>query len=124
MSWIVRNIDWILIVSGLATCSMLAMALAPRWATELIFGEEVSGAIANVVARTWGAMIFASGVALVCSAYVPAIRVPVMLLSVAGKLSFSATVLAQDLRGKPAFPMALGDIAIAALFVWYLVNKA
>ena len=120
MSWIVANIRWILIVSGLATSSMLAMAVAPRFAVRYVFGEEASGAVSDVMARTWGVMIFASGAALIYAAFDEAVRVPVMVLAIIGKGAFSASVLASNLRRQRAFSMALADLVMVALFAWYL----
>lgn len=120
MSWIGANIVWILIVCGAATSSMLAMAIAPRFMVGYVFGEQATGAISNVMARTWGAMIFASGMALVYAAFVPTVRVPVMVLAVIGKGAFCGSVLLSGLRRQRAFTMALADLAMIALFVWYL----
>jgi len=121
VSWIAQNIVWILIVCGVATCSMLAMAVAPRFAVRYVFGEEASGAVSDVMARTWGVMIFASGAALIYAAFDESVRLPVIVLAIIGKGAFSASVLASNLRKQRAFAMALADLAMVALFAWYLV---
>ncbi len=120
MSWIARNIGWILVVCGVATSSMLAMAIAPRFTVGYVFGEQASGAISEVMARTWGAMIFASGLALIYAAFDPSVRVPVLVLAIIGKGTFSTSVLMSGLRRERAFTMALADLVMIALFVWYL----
>ncbi len=121
MSWIAANIRWILIVCGVATSSMFSMAVAPRFAVRYVFGEEASGAVSDVMARTWGVMIFASGVALVFAAFDVSVRTPVMVLAIVGKAAFSASVLMSNLRKQRAFAMALADLVMVALFAWYLV---
>ena len=121
MSGIAVNIVWILIVCGAATSSMAAMAIAPRLAVRYVFGEEASGAFADVMARTWGAMIFASGLALIYAAFDASVRVPVMVLAIIGKATFSAAVLGSRLRRQRAIIMALTDLVMVALFVWYLL---
>jgi lipid-A-disaccharide synthase-like uncharacterized protein len=120
VSWIAANIVWLLIVCGAATCSMAAMAIAPRFTVRYIFGEEASGAVADVMARTWGVMILASGLALIYAAVDASIRVPVMALAIIGKATFSASVLASRLRRQRAVVMAVADLGMVALFVWYL----
>ena len=120
MNWIVHNIVWILIACGIATSSMLAMAIAPRFMVRYVFGEQASGAVSDVMARTWGVMIFASGAALIYAAFDETVRVPVMVLAVIGKAAFSASVLTTGLRRQRAFAMALADVAMVALFAWYL----
>jgi hypothetical protein len=122
MGWIAQNIFWILIVSGAATCSMLGMALAPRVAVRLIFGEDITTASGLLMARSWGAMIFVSGLLLIASAYRPDFRTPVLLNAIAGKLGFSLLVFANGrrYRARPAFAMAIGDLVIVILLLWYL----
>jgi hypothetical protein len=123
MSWIGENIDWVLIVCGAATCSMLSMTLAPRFATRFVFGEELTSPAQVLIARSWGAMIFVSGLLLIVSASHPDFRLPVMLNAIAGKLGFTLLVFANGGRysAKPAFPMAIADLVIVALFVWYFL---
>jgi hypothetical protein len=120
--WIADNIGWILAVSGLLTCSMLAMAVAPRFASRFIFGEDIANASQTLVARSWGALIFASGLMLIYAAWHPEVRLPILLYSITGKLGFVVLVFAnQRFRKQRAFAMALGDLAIVALLGWYVV---
>lgn len=125
MRWIVQNIDWVLIVSGLLTCSMISMALAPRFAMRSTFGEVAEGPVANLIARSWGAMIFASGLMLIYAAWHAEARLPILLFSIVGKLGFVALVLAEPRFRRPsALIAALGDVVIVALLSWYLVAAA
>ena len=94
MNWIVEDIDWILIVSGVLTCSMIVMALAPHVAMRATFGEIADGPVANLIARSWGALIFASGLMLIYAAYHAEARLPILLYSIAGKLGFIGLVVA------------------------------
>jgi hypothetical protein len=120
--WIVANIDWILIVAGLLTCSMISMALAPRFAMRSTFGEIAEGPVANLIARSWGAMIFASGLMLIYAAWHAEARLPILLYAIAGKLGFIALVLAEPrFRRSGALAAAAGDLVIVALLAWYLI---
>jgi len=122
VSWIAANIGWVLVVSGLLTCSMVAMALAPQFAMRATFGESAQGPVANLIARSWGAMIFASGLMLVYAAYHPDVRLPILLYSIAGKLGFIALVMAEPrFRRTNAVVAAGGDFVIVALLTWYLL---
>jgi len=125
VNWVDHNIFWVLAVSGAATSSMLLQALAPRFAVRFIFGEEISGAAALLIARSWGAMIFVSGLLLIVSAYHPQFRLPVLLNAIAGKLGFTLLVFASGRRyvARPAFAMALADLVMVALFAWYLAAR-
>jgi hypothetical protein len=65
-------------------------------------------------------MIFASGIALAYAAFDASVRVPVMALAIMGKGAFCASVLLSGLRRQRAFTMALADLVMIALFIWYL----
>lgn len=54
VSWIVVNIHWIMIPSGLLTMTMVYAALAPEAALRSTFGESVSGSVADIVVRRLG----------------------------------------------------------------------
>jgi hypothetical protein len=116
---------WVLIACGAATCSMLVQALAPRFAVRFIFGEEIATPSGLLMARSWGAMVFVSGLLLVASAYHPEFRVPVLLNAIAGKFGFVALVIANGRRylARPAFATALADVVMVVLFIWYLAAR-
>jgi hypothetical protein len=121
MRWIVSNIDWILIVSGAATCSMLLQALAPRLAWRTVFGEEAQGFVAEFMARSWGVMIFAAGLLMIYAAWHSEARFPILLYAIVGKLSFTLQVFAAPrLYRRLAFVLAWADLVIIGLLGWYL----
>ncbi|HEX3674812.1 MAG TPA: hypothetical protein VHU87_11095 [Rhizomicrobium sp.] len=125
MNWAAQNMFWVLIACGAATCSMLVQALAPRFAVRFIFGEEIATPSGLLMARSWGAMVFVSGLLLVASAYHPEFRVPVLLNAIAGKFGFVALVIANGRRylARPAFATALADVVMVVLFIWYLAAR-
>ena len=65
MSWIVANIHRIMILSGVLTMTMIYAALAPEAALRSTFGENVSGPVADIVVRNWGALIALVGAMLI-----------------------------------------------------------
>ena len=125
MSWIASNIFWVLLISGIATCSMLLQAIAPRVAVRFIFSEDIASASGLLMARSWGAMVFVSGLLLIASAYHPEFRLPVLLNAIAGKLGFTLLVFANGRRylARPAFAMALADLVMVVLFICYLAAR-
>ena len=102
---------------------MILPFLAPRYATNTMFGEALDGPLANLVVRNWGQMIFASGLLLIWAAYDPASRTPILLFSIFGKLTFIGLVVREGGRWakKSAMVAAIGDLGLVALFVWYLL---
>ena len=61
MTWVVDNIQAILVVCGLLTVSMLQFTLMPRRAARTFFGETVEGPMADVAVRGWGLLIALTG---------------------------------------------------------------
>jgi hypothetical protein len=122
MDWVVQDIDWILTVSGVLTFSMVLMMLAPRFALRTTFGEAVEGRLADLVSRSWGEMIAASGLLLIYAAYHPEARLPILLYSIAGKTGFIMLTLSKGYRGANAMIAVVADTIMVALFAWYLLT--
>jgi hypothetical protein len=117
MGWIVQNIDWVLVVSGLGTCSVVLMALAPAVAQRSFFGQIAEGPVANLIARSWGVMVFA-----IYAAYHAEARLPILLYAIVGKGSFVVlTAATPAFRMKTAGFLAVLDLVIIALLGWYLI---
>jgi hypothetical protein len=123
MSWIVANIDWVLIVCGALTSTMLLPMIAPRFAFNSMFGEVADGALGDLLARNWGQMIFATGLLLIYASYHAEARMPILVFASFTKLTFAVLVLSNSGRyaRKLAMPVALGDLIMVGLFVWYLL---
>lgn len=124
MSWISANIEWVMIVSGVLTASMILQAIAPRYALMQTFGEDLPGPLGEAFTRLLGFVIFLVGALLIYTAPDPAAREPVLIMAVTGKTAFAGLVFRQGSRWlkKPAALMAAGDMVMVALFVWYLAG--
>jgi hypothetical protein len=126
MSWIADNIQWVMIVSGLLTLTMIYAAVAPRAALRANFGETLEGPLAEIVVRNWGALIALIGVMLLYGAYDPAVRNFALAIAAASKVIFIALVLSQGgryLRAQAGLAVVV-DLAMVALFAWYLFGAA
>lgn len=123
MSWIVANMRWIMVVSGVLTFTMIHAALAPEAALRSTFGETLSGPLAQVVVRNWGALIALFGAMLVYGAFHPPQRPVILAGAATGKAIFIGLVLAQGGRylGQQAAVAVIVDVVMIALFAWYLV---
>jgi hypothetical protein len=53
-----------MILSGVLTMTMIDAALAPEAALRSTFGEIVSGPVADIVVRNWGALVALVGAVL------------------------------------------------------------
>jgi hypothetical protein len=123
MSWIVTNMDWVLIVCGALTATMLLPMIAPRFAFKHMFGEVAEGPLGELLTRSWGQMIFATGLLLIYAAHHEQARLPILVFASFTKLTFAALVLSNGGRygRKLAMPIAVGDLSMVGLFVWYLL---
>jgi hypothetical protein len=120
MHFVVRNIRWIMLVSGALTCTMAYAAIAPQSALLAIFGETLQGPMAEIVVRNWGVLITLIGAMLIYGAFHPPVRALVLAVAGISKLAFAALVLTQGSRylGQQA------GVAIAIDLVWVAVFGA
>ena len=69
MNWIVANMKWIMLVSGVMTCTMVYVAVAPEAALRATYGETLQGSLAQIVVRSWGSVITIIGAMLIYGAF-------------------------------------------------------
>lgn len=123
MGWIVANIDWIMVVSGVLTSTMIFAAIAPKAALRANFGETLDGPLAEIIVRNWGALIALIGAMLIYGAFDPASRTIILMVAAASKVVFIALVLSQGGRylRRQVGTAVLIDVVMVGLFAWYLV---
>jgi hypothetical protein len=121
MNWVISRMKWVMLVSGILTCTMILAAIAPRVALELTFGDAISGPIAEIVVRNWGALIAIIGAMLIYAAYNPASRPLVLVVAVVSKLIFISLnlVYGPQFLEKSALAIIVDSVMIA-LFLIYL----
>jgi hypothetical protein len=117
MNFIVSKIKWIMLVSGVLTCTMVYAAIAPQAALLSTFGETLHGPLAEIVVRNWGALITLIGAMLVYGAFNPAVRGLALMIAGASKLVFIILVLSYGGR----YLSQQAGIAIAIDFVWVVL---
>ena len=120
MNWIVTYIKWIMLVSGVLTCTMVYAAIAPQDALRSTFGETLDGPVAEIVVRNWGALIALMGAMLIYGAFNPAARPLALIVAGISKLIFIALVLSHGGR----FLGHQAGIAIANDLVWVVIFAA
>jgi hypothetical protein len=110
VDWIVDNIHWIMLVSGILTATMIFAAIAPQMALRATFGETLEGPLVEVVVRNWGAFDEPS-------------RPVILVFAAATKLIFIALVVAQGTRylRRQAGIAVIADLIMVVLFASYLV---
>jgi hypothetical protein len=121
--WIVHYMRWIMLASGVLTATMVQAAIIPDAALQSTFGETVSGPLAHLVVRNWGALIALVGGMLIYGAFSPPQRPLVLIVAGASKVVFIALVLSEGaryLRFQAGVAVAV-DSVMVVLFGWYLI---
>lgn len=67
MHWIVGGMKWIMLISGVLTCTMLYAAISPQATIRSTFGGSLEGPVADIVVRNFGRQFlsYQAGVAVV-----------------------------------------------------------
>jgi hypothetical protein len=120
MSLLVANIHRIMMVSGVLTLTMVYAAFAPEAALRSTFGESLSGDVADVVVRNWGALIALMGVLLIYGARKPEVRPLALIVAGTSKAIFIALVLSHGQR----FLGYQAGVAVIADSLWVVVFAA
>lgn len=118
-----NHIKWIMLISGLITCSMVFAFIAPQMALEWTFGQSLQGPLAEIVVRSWGAVITLIGAMLIFGAFRPEHRSLVLVVATVSKLIFVGLVLSigTQFLGKAGVTIVF-DGVIAVIFVLYLLG--
>jgi len=121
--WIVEKMRWVMLVSGVLTATMIQAAITPEAALESNFGETVSGPVANLVVRNWGALIALVGGMLIYGAFNPLHRPLVLVVAGVSKVIFVLLVLSEGTRflSYQAGVAVTIDSVMILLFAWYLM---
>ena len=124
MNWIVTNIKWIMLVSGLLTCTLFYAAIAPQAALRSMFGESLDGQLAEIIVRNWGALLTLVGALQIYGAFNSISRSLIVVVSSISKLVFVTLVL---VYGRSFLSYQVGtaitiDLIIVILFVCYLIG--
>jgi CHASE2 domain-containing sensor protein len=124
MQWITTRIKWVMLLSGLLTCTMVYAAIDPQAALRNTFGATLEGPLADIVVRNWGALITLVGALLIYGADRPASRALVLVIAVVSKLCFISLVLVygQAYMGKAGVAVVF-DLVVVGIFIVYLAQN-
>jgi len=124
MSLFVSNFKWLMLISGLLTCSMFVGLFAPQSSLQSNFGETLpGGAATEIVIRNWSALIGLMGIMLIYGAFVEPVRKFALVIAGSSKAIFITLVLCY---GKQYFSFGAGTAVIAdaimiVLYIAYLL---
>ncbi|MDP1742514.1 MAG: hypothetical protein Q8M51_08140 [Polaromonas sp.] len=119
-----KSIKWVMLVSGALTCTMIYAAIAPQAALLSTFGASISGPLAEIVVRNWGALITLIGAMLIYGALQPVHRHFILVVAVASKIVFITLVLTlgSQYLGKAGLAVVF-DTVVVLYFLAYLASS-
>ena len=123
MNMVAKNIKWIMLVSGVLTCTLLYAAFNPQAALLNTFGASVSDPLAELIVRNWGVLVFLIGAILIYGAFNPVHRKLVIIVAAISKVAFIGFLLTigEQYLSKAGIAIAI-DSAFLLLFFLYLAG--
>ncbi|BFM49006.1 hypothetical protein [Marinomonas sp. THO17] len=124
MLLIENNIKWIMLVAGVMTCTMVIALVSPQTALMQTFGQTLDHPLAELVVRSWGALITLVGAMLIFGAFRPVHRDLVILVATVSKLIFVGLVVSLGNHYLDTAMLTIAfDSVVALIFLVYLVGK-
>ena len=123
MRFFVSNFKWVMLVSGLLTCTMFHGFISPQSLLHSIFGETMEGPLAEIVVRNWGALIGLVGIMLLYGAFKASVRQFVLVIAGTSKIIFIGLVLlyGKQYMGFGAGTAVIADSVMVVLYIIYLL---
>lgn len=120
------SIKWVMLVSGLLTCTMFYALLAPDASLQSSFGQSIDGPVAQIVVRNWGALIGLMGLLLIYGAFHESVRRVALVVAGASKVVFIALVLSlgQEFLRYQVGVAVIVDSIMVVLFIAYLASTS
>jgi len=123
MNWTVAQIKWIMLISGVLTCTMVYAVIAPQAALRSFFGDGLEGQLAEIIVRNWGALITLVGAIQIYGAFKENSRTLIVVISSISKLVFVSLVMVygRQYLDKAGIAVVI-DVAVVILFIVYLIG--
>jgi hypothetical protein len=113
----------ILVITGIATASMIAAFFAPALVLDQLFAGAPTDAVSLAVMRHWGLLVFCFGALLIWAAYRRELRKPVLVLTLVEKIALVIGILLLPLPLKSgAYVVAGSDATFSLLYLLYLAG--
>src|SRR5688500_3671257 len=116
------SIKWIMLVSGVLTCTMLFAAVAPQAALRATFGDTLEGPLSEIIVRNWGVLIGLIGAMLIYGAFDPPARPLILIVAGISKLVFVGLIFTYGSQYLGKAGLAAGiDLMWVVLYAVYLL---
>lgn len=123
MGFFVSNFKWVMLVSGLLTCTMFLGLVSPQSSLQSNFGESMQGPLSEILVRNWSALIGLMGIMLIYGAFVEPVRRFALVIAGLSKAVFITLVLCygKQYTGFGAGTAVIADSIMIVLYVAYLL---
>lgn len=123
MRFFVSNFKWVMLISGLLTCTMFLGLISPQASLKSNFGVMLEGSAVEIIVRNWAALIGLMGIMLIYGAFVPTVRRFSLIMAGISKVIFIILILS---LGKEFLKFGVGtaviiDSIMVVLFIAYLL---
>jgi Mg2+/citrate symporter len=123
MRFFLSNFKWVMLVSGLLTCTMFLALFSPQASLKSNFAETIEGPVEEIIVRNWGALIGMIGIMLIYGAFNASVRRFVLVIAGITKIIFISLVLSSGIKysGLGAGTAIIADSAMVVLYAAYLL---
>jgi hypothetical protein len=123
MNFIIKNIKWVMLVSGVLTATTFYGLFAPQAAVESMFGASFSGPLETLIIRSWSSLVGLMGLVLIYGAFSERNRVFCVSIAALSKVVFVSLVLVygQAFLGTAA-PAIIMDCLVIVFTLSFLVS--
>jgi len=123
MNFIIKNIKWVMMISGVLTATTFYGLFAPQAAIESMFGTSFSGPLETLIIRSWSSLVGIIGLILIYGAFSEGHRVFCISIAALSKVVFVSLVLiyGQSFLATAA-PAIIMDCVVIVLTLFFLVS--
>jgi hypothetical protein len=123
MRFFVSNFKWVMLVSGLLTCTMFLALFSPHASLKSNFAETIEGPVEEIIVRNWGALIGMIGIMLIYGAFNTAVRRFTLVIAGISKIIFISLVVSSGITwsGLGAGTAVIADSVMVVLYIAYLL---
>jgi len=123
MRFYISNFKWVMLISGLLTCTMFLALFLPQASLKSNFGETIEGPVEEIIVRNWGALIGLMGIMLIYGVFNATVRRFVLVIAGLSKIIFITLVLSSGISysGLGAGTAVIADSIMVVLYIVYLL---
>jgi hypothetical protein len=123
MRFFLANFKWVMLVSGLLTCTMFLALFSPQASLKSNFAETIEGPVEEIIVRNWGALIGLIGIMLIYGAFNASVRKFTLVIAGISKIIFISLVLSSGIAwsGLGAGIAVIADSVMVVLYIAYLL---